>query len=107
MTEALSTVPALDPTLIRFEIRVGIRRIGCNVSDEALEAVSGLAAPSTTTLRRKSFDRFRTLIDAAARLKLGTLPPEFPGPLVLSSGDLRRVPPEVGVPAFGSTGRGA
>lgn len=107
MTEAPSMVPALDRSLIRFEVRVGIRRISCNVSDEALEAVSGLAAPSTMVLRRKSFDRFRTLIDAAARLKLGTLPPGFIGPVVLSSGDLRRVPPEVGVPAFGSAGRGA
>ena len=106
MTQASSLVPALDPSLIRFEVRVGIRRIPCNVSDEALEAVSGLATPSTTVLRRKSFDRFRTLIDAAARLKLGTLPPNFSGPLFLSSGDLRRVPPGVGVPTFGSAGRG-
>ncbi len=107
MTKASSTVPALDPSLIRFEVRVGIRRISCNISDDALEAVSGLTAPSTVTLRRKSFDQFRTLIDAAARLKLGTLPPGFIGPIVLSTGDLRRVPPEVGVPAFGRTGRGA
>jgi hypothetical protein len=107
MAEAPNTVPALATNLVHFEVRVGIRRISCNVSDEALEAVSGLAAPSTVTLRRKSFDQFRTLIDAAARLKLGTLPPGFVGPIVLSSGDLRRVPPEVGVPAFGRTGRGA
>ena len=107
MTEAPSSVPALDPSVVRFEVRVGIRRISCNVSDEALEAASGLAAPSTMMLRRKSFDRFRTLIDAAARLKLETLPSGFSGPIVLSIGDLRRVPPEVGVPALGSVGRGA
>lgn len=106
MTEAAHTVPAPAPALIRFEVRVGIRRISVHVSDEALEAVSGLDVPSTTMLRRKSFDRFRTLIDAAARLKLETLPAGFTGPLVLSSGDLRRVPPELGVPAYGSTGRG-
>ncbi len=105
MTEAPNMVPALDPSLVRFEVRVGVRRISCNISDEALEAVSGLAAPSTMMLRRKSFDRFRTLIDAAARLKLGTLPSGFIGPIILSSGDLRCVPPEVGVPVFGSAGR--
>ncbi len=107
MTETPRMVPTLDTNLVRFEIRVGIRRISCNISDEALEAVSGLATPSTMTLRRKSFDRFRTLIDAAARLKLGTLPSGFIGPIILSSEDLRCVPPEVGVPAFGSAGRGA
>ncbi len=106
MSEAPSTAPFRDPGTVRFEVRVGIRRVSCDVLDEALEAASGLAAPSTVVLRRKSFDRFRTLIDAAARLKLGTLPPGFSGPVVLSSGDLRRVPPQAGVPVFGHAGRG-
>jgi Protein of unknown function (DUF1488) len=107
MTTTPSTATTFDGGLIRFEVRDGIRRIGCTVSDEALEAVSGLAVPSTMVSRRKSFDRFRMLINAAARLKLGTLPPGFAGPLALSSKDLRCVPPEVGFPSFGSTGRTA
>jgi hypothetical protein len=89
----------------KFEVRDGIRRIACRVSQEALEAVSGLTAPSTDALRRRSFDRFRALIDAAAKLKLKSLPPGFTGPLALTSQDLRQVPPETGVPAFGSSSR--
>lgn len=108
MTTTSSTAAALDGSgFRRFEVRDGMRRIGCTVSDEALEAVSGLAVPSTAGSRRKSFDRFRLLIDAAAKLKLGTLPPGFTGPIVLSSRDLRDVPPEAGMPAFGSAGRTA
>ena len=107
MSKTPNAASILEQHLIRFEVRDGIRRVGCNVSDEALEAVSGLALPSTAASRRKSFDRFRTLIHAAATLKLGTLPPGFAGPIVLSSGDLRRVPPETGAPAFGSSARGA
>lgn len=104
-TPDAACVPERNP--VRFEVRDGIRRVGCAVSDEALEAVSGLAVPSTAASRRKSFDRFRTLIHAAATLKLGTLPPGFAGPIVLSIGDLRRVPPETGAPAFGSAAGGA
>jgi hypothetical protein len=89
--------------LVRFEVRDRTRRIVCAVSDEALEAVSDLAAPSTDTMRRRSFDRFRSLIDTAAKLKLSTIPGDFPGPVLLSSDDLRRVPAEQGVPVFGSS----
>jgi len=85
---------------MRFEIRDGIRRISCAVSNEALEAVSGLPAPSTAMLRRRSFDRFRTLINVAAKLKLSTLPSGAIGLIVLTDEDLRRVPPETGVPAY-------
>ena len=92
MTLTSYATTTLDRGFIRFEVRDGIRRIGCTVSDEALEAASGLAAPSTTGSRRKSFDRFRMLINAAAKLKLGMLPPGFAGPVALSSEDLRRVP---------------
>jgi len=107
MTSARSNaVSPLDVNFIRFEIRDGISRISCAVSDEALEAVSGLTAPSTVMLRRRSFDRFRTLINAAAKLKFGTLPPGSTGLIVLSGEDLRRVPPETGVPSFGSPARG-
>ena len=98
---------APDSGFIQFEVRDDIRRITCKVSDEALEAVSGLQAPSTPVSRRKSFDRFRTLIDAAAKLKLKTLPPDFAGPVALTSGDLRSVPPSPGAPPFGSVPRGA
>ena len=90
------------PRPLRFEVRDGIRRVDCTVSDEALEAVSALPLPSTSALRRKSFDRFRTLIDAAARLKLGTMAAGFAGPLAIGAEDLRRVPPEAGTPPFGS-----
>jgi hypothetical protein len=57
-------------------------------------------------LRRRSFDRFRTLINVAAKLKLRTLPPGAIGPIVLTHEDLRCVPPETGVPSFGSSARG-
>jgi hypothetical protein len=57
-------------------------------------------------LRRRSFDRFRTLINVAANLKLRTLPSGSIGLIVLTREDLRRVPPETGVPSFGSTARG-
>ena len=102
-----NTDTSSGPHPIRFEVRAGMRRISCDVSDEALEAAAGLTGPTTTMVRRKSFDRFRTLIDAAARLKLDGLPPEFAGPLILSAGDLRRVPPAAGMPAFGSVPRGS
>ncbi len=106
MTGTSSMDPAVDTGFTQFEVRDGIRRIRCSVSEEALEAVSGLAVPSTTALRRRSFDRFRTLIDAAAKLKLKTLPPGSTGPVALSSRDLRCVPPAAGVPLYGSSQRG-
>ncbi len=90
------------PRPVPFEVRDGMRRVSCLVSEEALEAVADLRLPSTSVLRRKSFDRFRTLIDAAAKLKLKGLPGGFAGPLVVSSDDLRLVPPEAGTPKFGS-----
>ena len=99
----------LDETMsdsIQFEVRDGIKRVTFSVLGEALDAASGLVAPSTEALRRRSFDRFRSLIDAAAKLKLRTLPPEAVGPLTLSSRDLRNVPPLSGTPAFGSSPRG-
>ena len=106
MTGSINAASGTDEGLTRFQVRAGIRLISCDVTDEALEAVSNLAMPSTTASRRKSFDRFRTLIDAAAKLKLKELPPGFGGPLLLSSGDLRRVPPSTGVPSYGSAPRG-
>jgi hypothetical protein len=96
-----------DENFMRFEIRDGIRRISCAVSNEALEAVSGLPAPSTEMLRRRSFDRFRTLINMAAKLKLSMLPSGSISLIVLTDEDLRRVPPETGVPSFGSSARGS
>ena len=97
---------ALEAGSIQFEVRDGIRRVCCHVTDEALEAVSGLRVPSTTALRRRSFDRFRTLIEAAAQMKLRTLPPGFDGRLALSSRDLRCVPTDPGLPSFGTSPRG-
>jgi hypothetical protein len=86
---------------IRFEVRSGTRKVSCGVSDDALEAVSGLTAPSTVTLRRRSFDRFRTLINTAATLKLATLPEGFSDPMILTREDLRRVPALNGEPEYG------
>ena len=106
MTKPASAALTLNEGFTRFQVRAGIRLISCDVADEALEAVSSLALPSTSCARRKSFDRFRTLIDAAAKLKLKDLPPSFGGPLLLSSRDLRRVPPETGVPSYGTAPRG-
>jgi Protein of unknown function (DUF1488) len=86
---------------IRFEIRSGMRKVSCSVSDDALEAASGLAAPSTSTLRRRSFDRFRTLINQAATLKLATLPDGCNDLMLLTRDDLRRVPTMTGEPEYG------
>ncbi len=95
-------LPVNGTDWIRFEVRDGVRRVSCTVSDEALEAASALTLPSTPLTRRRSFDRFRTLIDAAATLKLATLPRTATGPLLLTRDDLRRVPPQTGAPVFGS-----
>lgn len=105
MARTSQAVSTPEGNFMRFEVRAGIRRISCAVLDEALEAMSGLTVPSTVALRRGSFDRFRTLIDAAAKLKLETLPPGFVGPLVLTSKDLQSVPPQAGVPLFGTSAR--
>jgi hypothetical protein len=59
---------------------------------------------SAPMLRRRSFDRFRTLIHAAASARLAALP-GFVGPIVLTSGDLRSVSSERGAPVFGNSGR--
>jgi len=106
MTKPAYATRIRDEGFTQFQVRAGIRLISCAVADEALEAVAGLALPSTSLTRRKSFDRFRTLIDAAAKLKLEDFSEGFGGPLVLSSGDLRRVPAKSGVPSYGSARRG-
>ncbi len=106
MTNRPNAAPTIENNFIRFEIRDGSRRIGCAVSDEALDPVSGLISPSTPLMRRKSFDRFRTLINGAAMLKLRSLPSGPVGPIVLTKRDLRGVPPEARTPPFGSCGRG-
>ncbi len=91
--------------LVGFEIQDGSRRIKCEVSNEALEAASGLADGSSATLRRRSFDRFRTLINAAAVLRISALPPGLTSRILLTERDLRRVPAETGAPAFGVAAR--
>lgn len=105
MARTLNATSTPEGTFMRFEVRDGIHRISCTILAEALEAASGMAAPSTPLLRRRSFDRFRTLIDAAAKLKWEALPPGSVGSLVLTSEDLRSVPPQAGVPLFGSSAR--
>jgi len=108
MSKPPNVAPTLESNFIHFEIRDGSRRIGVAVSDDALDAVSGLIGPSTPMMRRKSFDRFRTLINAAAmlKLKLNLLPSGPVDPIILTQRDLRRVPPEAGTPLFSSCARG-
>ncbi len=106
MSRTSDAVAARSENFIRFEVRDGIRRVTCAVLDDALEAAAGLATPSTVTLRRRSFDRFRTLIDAAAQMKLKTRPTGSAELLVLTRMDLRGVPPQNGVPSFGTAQRG-
>ena len=105
MTRTANPLSADDRSSVHFEVRDGIRRISCVVSNDALEAVSGLDVPSTVSLRRRSFARFRTLINKAATLKLRSLPSGFSGAVLLTSKDLRRVPPEAGAPSFGSSSK--
>lgn len=106
MSRTSDALAARSENFIRFEVRDGIRRVTCAVLDDALEAAAGLATPSTITLRRRSFDRFRTLIDAAAQMKLKTLPSGSADMIMLTRGDLRGVPPQSGVPSFGTGQRG-
>jgi len=101
----MATTPGMQDDAIRFEIRDGTRRVSCVVANEALEAAAGLPELSAPMLRRRSFDRFRTLIHAAASARLAALPPGFVGPIVLTTRDLRSMPPDRHAPAFGSSGR--
>ena len=51
MNSTSNMASTLDGNVVRFEVREGIRRISCAVLGEALEAASGLTAPSTGALR--------------------------------------------------------
>src|SRR3954471_5373557 len=104
MATGSNTAVKVKDDAIRFEIRDGMRRVSCVVLNEALEAAAGLSQLSAPMLRRRSFDRFRTLIHAAASARVAALP-GFVGPIILTSGDLRSVPSERGAPVFGSPGR--
>ena len=85
---------------IDFLVRHGVHKVMCTVSIEALEGASGLPPCSKPQLHRRSFDRFRTLIEAAAQRKLADLPAGSVGPITLTSDDLRRVPASVGMPNY-------
>lgn len=102
ITGTLSPQVSSDQPITRFEVCDRARRIACAVTDDALENIGNLSLPSTDMLRRRSFDRFRTVIDAAARLKLATLPTTFLGPMLLSMEDLCKVPAQAGRPQVGS-----
>jgi hypothetical protein len=69
----------------------GMKRITCSVPNDVMDAVSGQAGPLTPGLRRRSFDRYRTLIHGAAMLRLKDLPAGSLGPIVLARRDLRCV----------------
>lgn len=104
---ASSDLSALTTTNITFEIRSGIHRVQCGVANEALDAASGCIEPSTPALRRRSFDRFRTLIHEAAMIQFGARPPGCVDPILVTSADLRRVPSRTGSPNMGTLGRDA
>ncbi len=82
---------APDANFIHFEIRDGIRRITCSVPNDVMDAVCGVSGPLTPGLRRRSFDRFRTLIHGAAMQRLKDMPAGSLGPIVLAQRDLRCV----------------
>jgi hypothetical protein len=82
---------APDANFIHFEIRDGIRRITCSVPNDVMDAVSGISGPLSPGLRRRSFDRFRTLIHGAAMQRLKDMPAGSAGPIVLARRDLRSV----------------
>ena len=98
------TPTAAGDTVIRFEVRAGMRRVSCAVSHEALDAASALDADGTPATRRRSFERFRTVINAAALMRLDALQPGDAALIVLSGRDLRDVPEQTGVPRFGTSG---
>jgi hypothetical protein len=84
----------VDGSFINFEIMDGIRRITCSVPNDVMDAVSGIAGPLTPGLRRRSFDRYRTLIHGAAMQRLKEMPAGSHGPIVLARRDLRCVAQE-------------
>jgi hypothetical protein len=77
-----------DSGCIHFEIMDGMRRIRCSVPNELIDAVSGLPVPLTDGLRRRSFDRFRTVMHGAAMQRLKDQPPGSAEPIVLVRRDL-------------------
>ncbi|NHN85089.1 DUF1488 family protein [Acetobacter musti] len=105
MTSTLPTSEQTETGPIPFEITAGTRRISCGVSAEALDAAAGLRSPSTEAARRQSFNRFRVLIHAAAKLKLDRCGKIPDGMIILGSDDLRHVPAEKGMPIFGGIPR--
>ncbi len=69
----------------------GIRRVTCSVPNDVMDAVCGVTGPLSPGLRRRSFDRFRTLINGAAMRRLKDMPAGSAGPIVLVQRDLRLV----------------
>jgi hypothetical protein len=61
------------------------------VPNDVMDAVCGVTGPLTPGLRRRSFDRFRTLIHGAAMQRLKDMPAGSVGPIVLVQRDLRLV----------------
>jgi hypothetical protein len=107
MSQTLPTTAAMRAPVdvaaapaICFQVRHHTHKIACAVSAEALEDASGLPPESSEQMHRRSFDRFRTLIEAAAQYRLSALPPSFCGPITLTAQDLRRVPHVVGMPSY-------
>ena len=100
-----SHTPSAPSDEVSFEVRLANRRVRCVVSEEALCAVSGTTLPLTSVTRRGAFDRFRVLIDAAAKLKMELPETKDLQAITLTPGDLRRVVPSHDSPPFGSSPR--
>ncbi len=105
MTKPMGESLPMGGREVQFEVFLGKRRVRCTLTDEALEAVSGLPGPLTMAVKRVSFDRFRILIDAAARLKMETIEHGSIDAITLTSTDLRRAGTQVGAPPFGTAAR--
>ena len=100
--ELLDEVPPRPS--IEFLIQHGSHRVRCAVTADALDSVCGHAEPTTDSVRRRAFERFRTLINVAAQRKLDGLGADAGDSLLLTCEDLRAVPHVAGTPVFGTDG---
>ena len=96
--------PSTTEEAIEFLVQHGRHRVRCAVSAEALDVVCGHIEPTTGLSRRRAFERFRTLINAAAIRKLEGSPQGVGNTLFLDGDDLRAVPHVAGTPVFGTDG---
>ncbi len=98
------TASIAEKNLVHFEVRDGMRRISCAISNDTLDAAVGLKDVGTPADRRRSFERFRSMIHVAALLRWKAQPLGSVAPVILTDRDLCDVPPKIGNPRFGSLG---